>query len=310
MPNSPKQRGQLMAAAVLGLINLPLTGTLPDRVHAAVSRTPNHSIVYKLEEAWDPLDEDLTWVDLIGHDWLEIAARADREADAIARRAGAGTNNAGPAQIILTLAASYALSVSPATIGTDHQLTLSGLGKRRGNLAAEPFTVMLPLANDPLGRRQLLEIIVALVNDDRPYVPRSVMFGRGEPDAHHFGPLLTEYDLRGPTWNPDQADGDGAQPRIGAAESNERLFHESERLLTRIAHEFTQVANPASRRETDADLDDADGYGGSVAEAFYNDGIDLDVVKRMQRALERIADVVATGKAVRTIAISGQSAGE
>lgn len=312
MPNSPKQRGQLMAAAVLGLVNLPLTGTIPDRVHAAVSRTPNHSIVYKLEEAWDPLDEGLTWVDLIGHDWLEIAERADREADAIARRAGAGTNSAGPAQTILALAAAYALSVSPATIATDHQLTQSGLGKRRGDLAAEPLTVVLPLANDPMGRRQLLEIIVALVNDDRPYVPRSVKFGHGEPDAHHFGPLLTEYDLRGRTWNPDQGDDnrDDARPRIGAAESNERLFHESERLLTRMSHEFAQVANPASRREADPDLDDADGYGGSVAEAFYNDGIDLDVVRRMQRALERIVDVVATGKAIRTIAISGQSAGE
>lgn len=304
LPNSPKQRGQLMASACLGLVGMPLVGTASARVHAAVSRTPSHSVVYKLDESADPLGEDLCWINLIGWDWLEISERADLEAAAIARTPGASNDTVGPAQVILALAAAFAMIVSPEVVGTDHQLTLSGLGRRHGPLSAEPFTVLLPLVREEIGRRQLLEIIVALCNDEMPYVPRSVKFDAGSADRHHYGPLLTEYDLRGRTWNPDD-DGDTGAESIGAAEHNERLFAEAARHLARFARQCGEVADPDRRSVIDGELSqDADEYGGSVAEAFYGDGIDLDVATDLQTALAALTDVVATGKAIRTMAMA------
>lgn len=304
LPNSPKQRGQLMASACLGLVGMPLVGTASARVHAAVSRTPSHSVVYKLDESADPLGEETCWIDLVGRDWLEIAKRADREAAAIARTPGASNDTVGPAQVILALGAAFAMIVSPEVIGTEHQLTLSGLGRRHGALSAEPFTVLLPLVREEIGRRQLLEIIVALCNDKMPYVPRSVKFDSEAADEHHFGPLLTEYDLRGRTWNPDGNDDTGSE-RIGAAEHNERLFAEAARIFNRFKRQCGEVADPDRRSVVDGELShDADEYGGSVAEAFYGDGIDLDVAIDLQTALAALTDVVATGKAIRTMAMA------
>ena len=309
LPNSPKQRGQLMASACLGLVGLPLVGTASARVHAAVSRTPSHSVVYKLDEASDPLGEDLYWIDLIGVDWLEIAERADLEAAAIARTPGVSNDVVGPAQVILALGAAFAMIISPEVIGTEHQLTLSGLGRQHGALSSEPFTVVLPLVREEAGRRQLFEIIVALCNDDQPYLPRSVKFGAGVADEHHYGPLLTEYDLRGRTWNPDDGDDTGTE-RIGAAEHNERLFAEAARIFDRYARQCGEVADPDRRSVVDGELSrDADEYGGSVAEAFYGDGIDLDVAMDLQAALAILAEVVATGKAIRTMAMSSRTGG-
>jgi hypothetical protein len=159
------------------------------------------------------------------------------------------------------------------------------------------------------GRRQLFEIIVALCNDDQPYLPRSVKFGAGVADEHHFGPLLTEYDLRGRTWNPDDGDDTGTE-RIGAAEHNERLFAEAARIFDRYARQCGEVADPDRRSVVDGELSrDADEYGGSVAEAFYGDGIDLDVAMDLQAALAILAEVVATGKAIRTMAMSSRTGG-
>ena len=119
--------------------------------------------------------------------------------------------------------------------------------------SSEPFTVLLPLVREEAGRRQLFEIIVALCNDDQPYVPRSVKFGAGVADEHHYGPLLTEYDLRGRTWNPDDDDDTGTE-RIGAAEHNERLFAEAARIFDRYARQCGEVADPDRRSVIDGEL--------------------------------------------------------
>lgn len=310
MPYSPKQRGQLMAAVCLGLVGLPLEGTDAARVHAALSRTPTHSAVYQLANMVDPLGENITWVDLIGADWLEVAARADREANAIADTPGASLDRAGPAQILLALAAAYALIVSPILIhDSEHQLTLSGLGRHHGPSAAEPFTVVLPLVRERIGRRQLLEAIVALCNDARPYVPRSVKFDaeKEKQYPHHFGMYLTEWDLRGRTWGHEQPTDDEGQPTpepaLGAAQFNERLFADAELSLLRFAREFQQLADPTRHGVADPNLNtEADAYGACTTDAFFGDGIDLDVACRLQQAQTILSEVIATGKAVRMLA--------
>ena len=310
LPNSPKQRAQVMAATVLGMVGLPLEGTESARVHAALSRTPTHSDVWQLSSNEDPLGEIGNWTELIGWKFLELLDRAEAEGAAIVEARRNPAESFGPAQVMLALAGAYAQIVNPALISDEtHQLTLSGLGHRHGPVASEPMVVALNLVKDYDGRRQLAEMIVALVNDCGPCLPRSVRYSpkrrdrrEHEGDQHRYGVVLTEYDLRGSTFWPDRIDEDGTlrDVPIGALGSNERFFKDMSDRLGEFARRCKEVADPIRAGVVDPELNvAADEYGGSVTKAFLEAGLEVTVANSVKSAIHAIEDVVSDGRLIR-----------
>jgi hypothetical protein len=317
LPNSPKQRAQVWAGTVLGLVGLPLEGSLTARAFAALSRTPTHSVVWQLSSSEDPLGEIDNWTDLIGLKFEDLVERSDREADAIVKGRRNPAEDFGPAQILLALYGAYAQIVNPALLNDEtHQLTISGLGQRHGPIASEPMVIALNLAKDHDGRRQLFEMIVALVNNEEPCLPRSVRYDPerhanrlNDGDENRYGVVLTEFDLRGSTFWPDRVGEDGSlrDVPLGALSSNERFFKDMATRLGEFAKRCKEIADPRRASVIDPDLNvEADEYRGSVTSAFLDSGVDIVVANAAVKAVHDIDDVVRDGRLIR-IQVEGNS---
>jgi hypothetical protein len=315
MANSPKARGQL-AAAVLGpLLHLPAEGSDTARAYAALSRTAQHGLVYKLDEGTDPLGEGLRWVDLVGSDWFDVVDRARAERAANAVTAG-GERVFGPAQILLALAAAISMEVSPAVVSSDqgpspYQLTLSGLGGQRGGYKGDPMAVLLALTVSEAGITQLWELVVAAIADERARPARSIRWDPAAADGRMFGPFLTEVDVRDAPWGHGSPRGRGAagggggggQPpaaRQGAAAFVASIFAAIAGDLEAHAAELVPVVDRDNRGAVDPELDpDVDDYGGRPAEAYFRDGVDQVVADRIVHAAASISTAAMQGKVVR-----------
>jgi hypothetical protein len=315
MANSPKARGQL-AAAVLGpLLRLPAEGSDTARAYAALSRTAQHGLVYKLDEGIDPLGERLRWVDLVGSDWFDVVdrARAERAAGAVTP---GGERVFGPAQILLALAAAISMEVSPAVVFSDrgpspYQLTLSGLGGQRGAYKGDPLAVLLALTVSEAGITQLWELVVAAIADDRARPARSIRWDPEAADGRMFGPFLTEVDVRDAPWGHGTRRGRGASgggggagqqsaTRQGAAAFVASIFAAIAGDLEGHAAELVPIVDRDNRGAVDPELDpDVDDYGGRPAEAYFRDGVDQDVADRIVRASATISTAAMQGKVVR-----------
>jgi hypothetical protein len=315
MANSPKARGQLAAALLGPLLRLPADGSDTARAYAALSRTAQHSIVYKLDESVDPLGEDVRWVNLIGTAWLEVVDRAARER-AVAASAG-GDRVVGPAQLLLALAAAVSMEVSPEVISGErgpslYQLTLSGLGGQRGHYKGDPLAVLLPLTTSEDGLAQLWELIVAAIADPTPRVARSIRWDPNLYDERIYGPFLAEVDVRDKPWghgpgtpsgSGSGAGGSGATTRLGAASFVQDVFERIAAALDAHADEVAPVVDHANRTAVDPELDpDVDDFGGRPAEAFFRDGIDSEVADRIAHASTALQQAAYQGKIVRQTA--------
>jgi hypothetical protein len=314
MANSPKARGQL-AAAVLGpLLRLPAEGSDTARAYAALSRTAQHGLVFKLDESRDPLNAGVRWVDLIGTDWFEVVdrARAERAAGAVT---ATGERVFGPGQILLALAAAIAMEVSPAVVFSDqgpspYQLTLSGLGGQRGAYKGDPLAVLLALTVSEAGISQLWELVVAAIADERARPARSIRWDPEAADGRMFGPFLTEVDVRDAPWghgiprgrgSGSGADGDHpGSTRHGAAAFVASIFSTIANDLEAHAAQLVPVVDRDNRGAVDPELDpDVDDYGGRPAEAYFRDGVDQDVADRIVNAADAISNAAMQGKVVR-----------
>lgn len=313
MANSPKARGQL-AAAVLGpLLRLPAEGSDTARAYAAVSRTAQHGLVFKLDESRDPLNEGLRWVDLIGRDWFDIVdrARGERAAGAVT---ATGERIFGPAQIMLALAAAISMEVSPALVFSDqgpspYQLTLSGLGGQRGVYKGDPLAVLLTLTVSEAGISQLWELVVAAIADEQSRPARSIRWDPEADDGRMFGPFLTEVDVRDAPWGHGSprgrgtGAGSGGQPppaRPGAAAFVASIFAAIAADLEAHAAQLVPVVDRDNRGAVDPELDpDVDDYGGRPAEAYFRDGVDQEVADRIVHATNAISNAAMQGKVVR-----------
>jgi hypothetical protein len=316
MANSPKARGQL-AAAVLGpLLRLPAEGSDTARAYAALSRTAQHGLVYKLGEGRDPLGEDLRWVDLLGRSWFEIVERARAE-----RAAGGVTSGGdrvfGPAQVLLALAAAISMEVSPAVVFSDrggpspYQLTISGLGGQRGVYKGDPLAVLLALTVSESGISQLWELVVAAIADEQPRAARSIRWDADAADGRMFGPFLTEVDVRDAPWGHGGPRGrghgqgaGGAEPapttRPGAAAFVESVFTAIARDLDAHRAQLEPIVDRENRGAVDPELDaEIDDFGGSPAEAYFRDGVDQEVADRIVHAADVIRNAAVQGKVVR-----------
>ena len=314
MKSSPKARGQL-AAAVLGpLLRLPAEGSDTARAYAALSRTAQHGLVYKLSESRDPMGEDLRWVDLIGRDWFDIVHRA--RAERVAGGVTSGGNRVfGPAQILLALAAAISMEVSPAVVFSDrgpspYQLTLSGLGGQRGVYKGDPLAVLLALTVTEAGLTQLWELVVAAIADERARPARSIRWDPDADDGRMYGPFLTEVDVRDAPWGHGHAGRgrgggtEGNQDRMatrpGAASFVASIFASIVRDLEAHKASLEPIADRENRSAVDPELDpDVDDYGGSPAEAYFRDGVDQDVADRIVHAADVIRNAAVQGKIVR-----------
>jgi hypothetical protein len=315
MANSPKARGQL-AAAVLGpLLHLPAEGSDTARAYAALSRTAQHGVVYKLDESRDPLNAGLRWVDLIGGDWFDIVdrARAERAAGAVT---ASGDRIFGPAQVLLALAAAISMEVSPAVVFSDqgpspYQLTLSGLGGQRGVYKGDPLAVLLALTVSEAGITQLWELVVAAIADERARPARSIRWDPEAQTSRMYGPFLTEVDVRDAPWGHGTprgrgqggAGGDGGQPtttRPGAAAFVASIFATIAGDLEAHAAQLVPIVDRDNRSAVDPELDpDVDDFGGRPAEAYFRDGVDQDVADRIVHTADAIRNAAVQGKVVR-----------
>lgn len=314
MTNSPKARGQL-AAAVLGpLLRLPAEGSDTARAYAALSRTAQHGLAYKLDESRDPLGKEVRWVDLLGDDWFDVVdrARAERSAGATA----GGSRVIGPAQVLLALAAAISMEVSRAVVFSDrgpspYQLTLSGLGGQRGHYKGDPLAVLLALTVSEDGITQLWELVVAAIADERARPARSIRWDPGADNGRTFGPFLTEVDVRGAPWGhgvrrgrgPGGDTGGGQQPgasRPGAEAFVGSIFASIARDLEAHKTVVEPIADRENRGAVDPELDpEVDDFGGRPAEAYFRDGVDQDVADRIVHAADVIRNAAIEGKVVR-----------
>ncbi len=317
MPNSPKERGETAASILLPLLGMPADGTDSARLFSALSRTLDHGAIYKLDEAWDPLGEDLRWVDLIGRDWFEIVDRARKEAAASRSVSAAGERRFGPAQTILSLAAAVALEASPVLRTSDqsdnpYQLTLSGLGGRHGAQKAEPYAVLLPLAITDDGITQLWEAVVAAIAGPAR-LPRSVRWDENATNGRRYTPYLTEYDLRNGTWGGRSTD-DGAGgarkerdgERLSASAFVAKVFQRAVEAVEESAAEVAPVVDHDRRGVADPALDAAmDGFMGSPAAAYFAEGVDREVADRIVAAAGLLQLAAIQGKSLRLTAAGG-----
>jgi hypothetical protein len=311
MHNSPKARGQIAAALLLPLLGLPADGSDTATAYAALSRTMSHGAIYKIDVSIDPLGQDMRWIDLIGWDWFDVVERARAE---LASRSGGrvtGEGSFGPAQTLLAFASAISLEVSPAVVTNDergrnaNQVTLSGLGGQRGEYKGEPLALLLPLTTTAEGIDQLFETIVAAIASSEARVARSVRWDSELDDDRIYGPFLTEYDLRGPTWGHGRSDGTGdgghgTYVRVGASTFVARIFARVASDIAGHADEVSGIKDQANRDTVDPELDpDADDFGGSPTRAYLEDGIDVDVAERILDGLDVLRDAAQYGKLVR-----------
>lgn len=316
MPNSPKARGQLVAAVLGPLLRLPAEGSDTARAYAALSRTAQHGHVFKLRESQDPLGENLRWVDLLGRDWFDVVDRA-RQERATAATSG-GERILGPGQLLLALAAAICMEVSPEVIistqggPSPFQLTLSGLGGQRGSYKGDPLAVLLGLSVSEAGITQLWELIVAAIAEPTARPARSIRWDPDAADGRIYGPFLTEVDVRDAPWGHGPAGpasggsggsggtSTGPAPRQGAAAFVAAMFAGIANDLDAHRLMLEPIVDRENRGAVDPELDpDGDDFGGSPTEAYFRDGVDQDTAERIVRAADVLRNAAVTGKVVR-----------
>ncbi|MCU1497592.1 MAG: hypothetical protein JWM47_1545 [Acidimicrobiales bacterium] len=319
MHNSPKERGQLTAAVLLPLLNLPAEGPDTARAYASLSRTIYHGVVYKLDELRDPLEEGLRWVDLIGRNWFDVVDRARREAAKGASVTARGDRTFGPAQTLLAVASAVCLSVSPAVISSErggpsvHQLTLSGLGGQRGHYKGDPLAVVLHLVTTDDGITQLWEAVVAAIAEPNARPARSIRHSPGlDPSGRTYGPFLTEVDLRDKPWGHGPAastttgGADGASVRLGAAAFVTSIFDSAASDLEAMAATIGPVIDRSNLTAVDPELDpEVDDFGGCPTRAFFADGIDPEVADRIIGAITTVQRAANQGLLLRVTQAEG-----